>query len=105
MAFVSGFFYNRFSFQPSVNTKDMIMDLLSKNSQQIPISIIIHLLVALSDLDLIDIILASMVTLQSIQNTNLLSYNSFLPYIEKSFTILTIPEKDNIVNLHSLLLD
>lgn len=52
-----------------------------------------------------DVTLTLMITLQLTQKTNLSSYNSLLPRIEGSFTVLTISNKDNIVNRHSLLLD
>lgn len=46
-----------------------------------------------------------MITLQSTQNTDLSSYSSLSPRIEGSSTVLTIPDEDDIVNPHSLLLD
>lgn len=62
-------------------------------------------LIALSDSDSIDAALESMITLQSTQSTDLLSYSSLSPRIKGSSTILTIPDEDDIVNPHSLLLD
>lgn len=65
----------------------------------------IQSLVALSDLDSIDAALVSMIIPQSTQNFDLLSYSSLLLWIEGRSTILTIPNKNDIVNPHNLLLD
>lgn len=63
MVFKSGFFYNYFLFQLSIYAKNRIMDTSNKKNQQILIFIIIQLLIVLSDLDLIDMALASMITI------------------------------------------
>lgn len=55
--------------------------------------------------DLIDMALTLIITLQSTQIIDLLSYYSLSSCIKKLFSIPTIPNKDDIVNLHSLLLD
>lgn len=62
-------------------------------------------LVALSDLDLIEAALVSMIIPQSTQNFDLLSYSSLLLWIEERSIILTIPNKNAILNPHNLLLD
>lgn len=105
VAFESGFSYDRFPSQPSVGANDRIADASNRDSPQIPISMATQSSVALSDSDLIDAALVSMITPQSTQNIDLSSYSSVSPCIEGPSTVLTIPDEDDIVNPHSLLLD
>lgn len=61
--FESRFFYNCFPSQPLIGAKNRIVNVLNKNSQQIPIFMVIQLLVVLLDSDLINGVLVFIIIL------------------------------------------